>query len=123
MSREDLDSLGYERAVAELVECGIDLYRDGDNGDEYDIASALAEGTEFTIYTRHCFAIVRFSPNCDALFEFDPDALRSCANSSEVIERLAFHALREDIAQGMRERLREIREEVSKQTGGEEVTL
>lgn len=118
---QDLDDLGYRRELADLVSCGVDLYLDADNGDEADIAGELAENSQLTIYTRHCFAVVRYSPNCDALFEFDPDALRSCANSSEVIRRLAFHALREDIAQGMRERLREIREEVSNQTGGHEV--
>lgn len=118
---EDLDDLGYRRELADLVSCGVDLYLDADNGDEADIAGELAENSQLTIYTRHCFAVVRYSPNRNALFEFDPEALSHCSNAFAAIERMAYHALREDILQGMKASLQEAREEVSNQTGGHEV--
>ncbi len=118
---QDLDDLGYRRELADLVSCGVDLYLDADNGDEADIAGELAENSQLTIYTRHCFAVVRYSPNRNALFEFDPEALSDCSNAFTAMERMAYHALREDILQGMKASLQEAREEVSNQTGGHEV--
>ncbi len=118
---EDLNDLGYRREVADLVGCGVDLYLDADNGDESCIAGELAENSQLTIFTRHCFAVVRYSANRNALFEYDPEALSHCSNTVTAIELMAYHALREDILQGMKESLKEAREEVFKQTGGQEV--
>ena len=66
------------------------------NADPHDKISEVAEN--WTIYTSDCRRVMRESSNEDAAFDhMGSDALSGCDSFSEVVTRLAYFAVRQDL--------------------------
>jgi len=108
------EPINYREEVKKLVDEAIANIRDG--YDEYDIAAELAEGSQLTIYTTNNFVVIKESENCDAMMENGfGDALGSMRSVAEIVSALAFHALRQDILDGVKARRDEIGQEESEE--------
>lgn len=104
------EPINYREEVKKLVDEAIANIRDG--YDERDIAAELAEGSQLAIYTANNFVVIKESENCDAMMENGfGDALGGMNSVAEIVSALAFHALRQDILDGIAERREELKEE------------
>jgi len=70
------------------------------DADPHDSIHERAEN--WTIYTSHCHRIMRESRNEDAAFDhMGSDALSGCESYSDVVTRLAYFAVHQDIADAL----------------------
>lgn len=94
--------MNYQEEIRKLVEEALSNIRDG--YDELDIATELAEGSRLSIYTANNFLVLKESENCNAMMENGfGDALGSMNSVAEIVSALAFHAIRQDILDGIKE--------------------
>lgn len=103
------NNLHYREEVRKLVDEAISNIRDG--YDEREIVTELAEGSQLTIYTAKNFIVIKESENCDAMIQNGFGDLSSMSSAAEILHNLAFHALRQDIIDGIKARRNEIGEE------------
>ena len=104
------NNLHYREEVRKLVDEAITNIRDG--YDEREIVTELAEGSQLTIYTPKNFIVIKESENCDAMMQNGfGDALGRMSSVTDILGALAFHALRQDIIDGIKARRNEIGEE------------
>lgn len=93
--------MNYQEEIRKLVEEALSNIRDG--YDELDIATELAEGSRLSIYTANNFLVLKESENCDAMIENGFGDLSSMSSAAEILHTLAFHAIRQDILDGIKE--------------------
>lgn len=102
------EPINYREEVGKLIDEAIANIRDG--YDTLDIATELAEGSQLSIYTANTFVVIKESENCDAMIQNGFGDLSSMSSAAEILHKLAFHALRQDILDGVKARRDEIRE-------------
>lgn len=107
------EPINYREEVKKLVDEAIANIRDG--YDEMDIATELAEGSQLSIYTANNFVVIKESENCDAMIENGFGDLSSMSSAAGILHALAFHALRQDILDGVKARRDEIGQEESEE--------
>ena len=93
--------MNYQEEIRKLVEEALSNIRDG--YDELDIATELAEGSQLSIYTANNFVVIKESENCDAMIQNGFGDLSSMSSAAEILHALAFHAIRQDILDGVKE--------------------
>lgn len=104
------EPINYREEVKDLVDEAISNIRDG--YDEQEIATELAESSQLSIYTANNFVVIKESKNCDAMMESGSGGdLAGMSSVAEIVSALAFHALRQDILDGIEERREEFKEE------------
>lgn len=102
MSNDDTDYAAYRGAIETIGESVRDRVRAGE--DEVDATHEEVDGSWWIIYTHASIAVLRHSQNDDAIFDdMGSDALQGCASMSEVYTRAAYYAMRQDVAEWVRD--------------------
>jgi hypothetical protein len=101
------ESINYQQEVSRLVDEAIAVIRDG--YDEAETATELAEGSPLTIYAANSFVVIRESRNREAVLEQGcGESLARMNSVPEILSAIAFHALHQDILDGIADRRDEI---------------
>lgn len=95
------EHMSYPEEVQESVHDIVTELPEWD-ADPHDVISDAARN--WTIYTSHCHRIMRESRNEDAAFDhMGSDALDGCESFSDVVTRLAYFAVHQDIVDALSE--------------------
>ncbi len=95
------ETQSYREEIEDSVQCVVESLPEWD-ADPHDSIHERAEN--WTIYTSHCHQIMRESRNEDAAFDhMGSDALDGCQSFSDVVTRLAFFAVHQDIVDALSE--------------------
>lgn len=89
------ENMSYNDEIGDSVRSIVEGLPEWD-ADPDDAITEMAEN--WTIYTSHCHRIMRESSNEDAAFDhMGSDALSGCESYSDVVTRLAYFAVHQDI--------------------------
>ena len=95
------ENMSYWEEIEQSVQCVVESLPEWD-ADPGDSIHERAEN--WTIYTSHCHRIMEESRNEDAAFDhMGSDALDGCKSFSDVVTRLAYFAVHQDIADALSE--------------------
>lgn len=98
----DTSHAEYWASVASHAESVLEREQQGE--DASDVLHEECDSSWWVIYTHAAMAVLQHSPNEDAIFEsMGDDALSGCTCHSEVMTRMAFFALEQDVAEAAEE--------------------